>query len=84
MATVYGTLGIGLAHTIVTAIDQVNALNLNADEAERIAQAYNGREEELTKFVDNLKESGHFHQKKLNKLQPLKLQQELMLVNKKI
>lgn len=59
MATVYGTLGLGLAHTIVTAIDQVNALNLNADEAERIAQAYNGREEELTKFVDDLKESGH-------------------------
>lgn len=57
--TVGGTLCVGLANTFVTMVDQVENLNLNADEAQLIANAYNNREHDLAKIITDIKSEGN-------------------------
>lgn len=52
------TMTTALAQTVETMLNQIGAINLNADEAERLAQLYNGREDELVKNVEKLKQIG--------------------------
>ena len=67
VATAAATLGIGLTHTLITMVNEVNAVNLNADEAERIAQMYNGREDEYAKFIEAAKQNGNVSPEEIKK-----------------
>ena len=65
--TAAATLGIGLTHTLITMVNEVNAVNLNADEAERVAQMYNGREEEYAKIIEAAKQNGNVSPEEIKK-----------------
>ena len=67
VATAAATLGIGLTHTLITMVNEVNAVNLNADEAERVAQMYNGREDEYAKFIEAAKQNGNVSPEEIKK-----------------
>ena len=67
VATAAATLGIGLTHTLITMVNEVNAVNLNADEAERVAQMYNGREDEYAKIIEAAKQNGNVSPEEIKK-----------------
>ena len=67
VATAAATLGIGLTHTLITMVNEVNAVNLNADEAERVAQMYNGREDEYAKIIEVAKQNGNVSPEEIKK-----------------
>ena len=67
VATAAATLGIGLTHTLITMVNEFNAVNLNADEAERVAQMYNGREDEYAKIIEAAKQNGNVSPEEIKK-----------------